>query len=517
MKFIYFVVAALSILFIQVNGLRVLGIIPFPSKSHFAIGNGIIESLVDAGHDVTVMSPYPQKKNRENYHEIDVSKILEIFESDKHEVNPFVFGQFPAVGVMFMLAKMNSDIVDLFMANKEVQKFINEDQKYDICIFETFLVDSLLGIAEKTDCVIVSFLTFAAVRWTDDMTGNDSPTSYVPNPFLHYTDRMSFKERLWNTAFSLIERGIYQGYYMPRQRKLYSKYFPNAKRSFEEIYFNTSIFFSNTHVSSNTIRPSMPNIVEIAGIHVKPVKPLPVDIQEFLDSATDGAILFSMGSFIQSKQWPVEKREAFVRTFGKLKQKILWKYENETLPNNPGNIKIGSWIPQRDILAHPNVKLFITHGGLLGTTEAIVEGVPILGIPIFGDQKLNMAKSVMKGYGLQINFDDVTEETVTQSINELLSNPKYKSNAVEISERFKDRPMTPQQSVVYWTEYAARHQGASHLKAQSTTLSFIEFHLIDVYCTLLAIFIAFGYIKFVILRMIFRRIFKKSPEKQKRS
>ena len=64
--------------------------------------------------------------------------------------------------------------------------------------------------------------------------------------------------------------------------------------------------------------------------------------------------------------WPVEKREAFVKAFGKLKQRVLWKYENETLPNNPGNIKISPWIPQRDILAHPNVKIFITHGGILG-------------------------------------------------------------------------------------------------------------------------------------------------------
>ena len=128
-----------------------------------------------------------------------------------------------------------------------------------------------------------------------------------------------------------------------------------------------------------------------------------------------------------------------------------------------------------------------------------------------------MAKSVMKGYGLQINLDDVTEEAVTEAIKELLENPKYKTNAVTISKRFLDRPMTPQQTVVYWTEYAARHQGASHLKAQSTSLNFIEFHLIDVYLTLLAIFILIGYIKFVVLRMIFRRIFRKSPPKQKRS
>jgi len=84
MRFIiYFVVAALSTIFVQVNGLKVLGIIPFASKSHYALGNGIMESLLDAGHDVTVMSPYPQKAKRERYHEIDVSKILEIFESGK--------------------------------------------------------------------------------------------------------------------------------------------------------------------------------------------------------------------------------------------------------------------------------------------------------------------------------------------------------------------------------------------------------------------------------------------------
>ena len=74
---------------------------------------------------------------------------------------------------------------------------------------------------------------------------------------------------------------------------------------------------------------------------------------------------FSIETF-SGKMWPEDKRNAFTKAFGKLKQKVLWKYENETLPDNPGNIKIGSWFPQRDILAHPNVKLFMTHGGLLG-------------------------------------------------------------------------------------------------------------------------------------------------------
>lgn len=199
---------------------------------------------------------------------------------------------------------------------------------------------------------------------------------------------MTFGERLWNTFFSLLEKGVYYGYYLPKHRNLYKKYFPNAHRSFDEVYMNASIIFLNTHVSSNTVRPNMPNVIEVGGVHIKEAKQLPKDIQQFLDTAKEGVILFSMGSFIQSKKWPIDKRNAFVRAFGKLKQKVLWKYENETLPGNPGNIMISSWIPQRDILAHPNVKMFITHGGLLGTTEAVAEGVPVLGIPIFGDQKV---------------------------------------------------------------------------------------------------------------------------------
>lgn len=86
-------------------------------------------------------------------------------------MNPYIFGKFPAVGVLFMLYKLNADVVDLFMANKEVQNFLNEDRKFDVCIFETFLVDSLLGIVEKTDCALITYTTFGAVRWTDDMTG----------------------------------------------------------------------------------------------------------------------------------------------------------------------------------------------------------------------------------------------------------------------------------------------------------------------------------------------------------
>lgn len=61
---------------------------------------------------------------------------------------------------------------------------------------------------------------------------------------------------------------------------------------------------------------------------------------------------------------PVEKRNAILAAFGQLKQNVIWKYEDDTIENVPANVRIEKWLPQSDVIAHPNVVLFITHGGL---------------------------------------------------------------------------------------------------------------------------------------------------------
>ena len=167
--------------------------------------------------------------------------------------------------------------------------------------------------------------------------------------------------------------------------------------------------------------------------------------------------------------------------FSQLKEKVIWKFENETLVNMPDNVMVSSWIPQRDILAHPNVKLFITHGGLLGTTEAIMEGVPIIGVPIYSDQKMNMLQAQQMGIGVLMEYKDINEELILRNINEVLSKFEYKNNAQNISKLFNDRPMTPQQSTVYWVEYAIRNKGATHLRSAAHKLNYFQLNLIDSY------------------------------------
>lgn len=50
-----------------VNSLKILGIFPHPGLSHFHFFHPIMRGLANAGHDVTVVSHFPDKNAPKNY------------------------------------------------------------------------------------------------------------------------------------------------------------------------------------------------------------------------------------------------------------------------------------------------------------------------------------------------------------------------------------------------------------------------------------------------------------------
>ena len=73
-------------------------------------------------------------------------------------------------------------------------------------------------------------------------------------------------------------------------------------------------------------------------------------MQKFIDEAPDGAILFSLGTNVRAAGMCERRRTAFLKAFSKLKQRVLWKWEVDTMPDLPSNVKIWKWLPQSDIL-----------------------------------------------------------------------------------------------------------------------------------------------------------------------
>ena len=107
----------------------------------------------------------------------------------------------------------------------------------------------------------------------------------------------------------------------------------------------------------------------IAGIHVKPGKELPEDLKKYMDSHPEGVVYVSFGSALKPSQMTAEQKNVFIDTFKELKNvPIIWKWDD--VPDGiPENVRLEKWLPQNDLLAHPNLKVFVTHGGMIQTLE----------------------------------------------------------------------------------------------------------------------------------------------------
>lgn len=66
------------------------------------------------------------------------------------------------------------------------------------------------------------------------------------------------------------------------------------------------------------------------------------------------------------------------------------------------------------------MKAFISHGGLLGTTEAVHCGVPVVVMPQYGDQHTNARALEANGGGVILKLREATEGRVYNALKAVL-------------------------------------------------------------------------------------------------
>uniref|UniRef100_T1GRG5 Glucuronosyltransferase n=1 Tax=Megaselia scalaris TaxID=36166 RepID=T1GRG5_MEGSC len=282
--------------------------------------------------------------------------------------------------------------------------------------------------------------------------------------------------------------------------------------SISDLEKNISLILVNSHRATDSPRPTISGLVDIGGAHIQKPKPLPKDIQDFIDSANDGVVYFSLGSFMKCADMPKEKLTIIIDALGKLKQKVLWKYEDESI-ELPRNVMIKKWMPQNDILAQKNVVLFITHGGRFGTLEGSYWGKPMLAIPLFGDQHTNIQRLKRQGVALSLDFLTFTSDELVSKVNTLLTKP-FVDKARKISSLFQDNPIQPMDEAMYWIECVIRHKGAPHLKSKAVDMSVFQYLLLDILAIHLGTLVLAGFALFAFVRM-FIRLFKKTAPSKK--
>ncbi|KAL0184076.1 hypothetical protein M9458_019772, partial [Cirrhinus mrigala] len=135
------------------------------------------------------------------------------------------------------------------------------------------------------------------------------------------------------------------------------------------------------------------------------------------------------------------------------------------------------------------VKAFITHGGSHGIYEGICNGVPMVMIPLFGDQGDNVQRLVSRGVAETLSIFDLTSEKLVVALRKVINDKSYKEKMTELSAIHRDRPIEPLDLAVFWTEFVMRHKGAAHLRPAAHELNWIQYHSLDVIGFLLLILV----------------------------
>lgn len=158
--------------------------------------------------------------------------------------------------------------------------------------------------------------TYGTSDFFDFQMGLLTPWSHVAHTLVSFSNNMTFYERLYNAAISTVDLVIRRFSHLPRQTKVAEKYFSNLGPlpSLDDLLKRISLILVYSHRSISYPRPMMPGLINIGGCHIKPNQKLPIDVQTFLDEVTDGAIFFSLGTFVKSSRMPKDHLTAFLST-----------------------------------------------------------------------------------------------------------------------------------------------------------------------------------------------------------
>lgn len=83
--------------------------------------------------------------------------------------------------------------------------------------------------------------------------------------------------------------------------------------------------------------------------------------------------------------------------------KVVWSIRGFEMPEQDNeNFWVSSWVPQIEVLAHPALKVGLTHCGFGGCLEFINAGVPVVAFPHFFDQPANAKLLIEQGAAVML-------------------------------------------------------------------------------------------------------------------
>ncbi|XP_022096172.1 UDP-glucuronosyltransferase 2C1-like [Acanthaster planci] len=506
--------------------------------SHFYTGTIIAETLVQRGHRVTFVisdvfgyqansslaklfdfevypSTIPRSQMRENLAALGSSSLRGERSSSWDWLKMWVYGGTkgastgPAIGVnTFFAGECDSALSDSAMMDRL------RAAQFDIVVGDV-LYPCFILIAQKLNLRYVNVMNGVIMPMAHSrLAGMPNNPAFLPGAMTTLTDNMNVLQRCLNVFAYAVNAFLYDTFYLGPFDRLKTKHGIQSEMSMYESLGRAEVWLMNTDFTTDYPRSLTPNVVLVGGLTTTPAKPLDKDLESFMDgSGEHGVILFTLSSHFSSLD--ANRSNELAAVFARLPQRVVWKYEGEPPASLGNNSKLVNWLPLNDLLGHPKTRALISHCGLNGVYEAIYHGVPVIGIPLLGDQFDIIARIQPRGFAKQVDINTLTGDIFYEAIVEVLQDKRYKESALKWSRIFHDQPNTPRERAANWVELVTKY-GGSYLRPKSLDLNFFQLHSIDVLVFLGVVAVLAAYIAFYFTRMICRLICCRSKAGRKK-
>ncbi|QTL52377.1 macrolide family glycosyltransferase [Priestia aryabhattai] len=371
----------------------------FPGEGHVNPTIALVEELVKKGEDVVYYCVGEYKSKIEK-----TGALFRPYENFTRNIDP----------MKRLTEKIDPLDMLLFMGrsmDKIIEDVLNEisEEKYDYVIYDNnfaagWIIADVLGIPKISSCTTFSInedIFSALIKSRGEMDKT--------SPRYREIEELSIK---WKHKYGVILSDRQNLMSCPGDitivftSKLYQPYADKFDESF--------IFVG-------------PSIAPRKDVETLPLKSIP----------SNKLIFISMGTvFNQQPELYTTCFKAFQESQATVVLSVGKQTDIRQFKDIPPNFIVRNYVPQLEILQQADV--FITHGGMNSSSEGLYFGVPLVVIPVMGDQPIVANRIEELGAGLQLNRQELDAITLRNTTEQILLNSSFKEKSLEIGKSLRD-------------------------------------------------------------------------------
>ena len=358
-------------------------------------------------------------------------------------------------------------------------------KQWDIIVTEEYLTNGVPCIAKSRNVSVV-LLSMAYLT-------NESPPWPFPMHESAYSDNLSFKERGIDFCIRHFYSIIYRVFTL-FETPHYVEPSITASLTKDTFVYQVTLGWEIPFIITTVLGLEYPRTISPLTSYVGPIlshkllnQSLPNDLSNWLKNKNNKSVIYiSMGSLLSPSD---ELIQEIINGISDTDYSVVWSIRNKNIPNiDSSKYYTSSWIPQATLLQHQSISMTIMHGGSNGIHESLYFGIPIIVIPVLGDQFDWAIRVSDAGVGVQLLPHQLTSSFLKQSIK-TIENGGYNEKAVKMSVLMKRAGGVRKAAdlVELYGTYGYDHLIPAPVKYK---WNWIQYYNIDIYIALLICLLA---------------------------